>query len=149
MWHAVGRIVSGDTVDFAVNLSQQDNPERADSSGPAIPPREHQAIFQPNLKFLFGHLTLTICLFYSLHHSGSAAILLRLFAAIFWILLPASHAVVVRRANAKADPLSPRSLRRAPPATHQPHARYQTPTPPPESPRACFPRSALRLFVFR
>jgi hypothetical protein len=41
MWHAVRRVVSGDTVDLAVNLSQQDNPEGADSSGPAIPPREH------------------------------------------------------------------------------------------------------------
>jgi hypothetical protein len=40
---------------FAVDLSQQDNPEGANSSGPAIPPREHQAIVQPNLEFLFGH----------------------------------------------------------------------------------------------
>ena len=56
MRHAMRRVVSGDTVYFAVNLSQQDNPEGADSSGPAIPPREHQAILQPNLKFLFGHL---------------------------------------------------------------------------------------------
>ena len=56
MWRAVRRVVSGDTVYFAVDLSQQDNPEGADSSGPAIPPREHQAILQPNLEFLFGHL---------------------------------------------------------------------------------------------
>lgn len=68
MWHAVGRVVSGDTVNLAVNLSQQDNPEGAGSSGPAIPPREHQAIFQPNPEFLFGHLTLPICLSCSLHH---------------------------------------------------------------------------------
>jgi hypothetical protein len=41
MWHAVRRVVSGDTVNFPINLSQQDNPEGANSSGPAIPPREH------------------------------------------------------------------------------------------------------------
>ena len=56
MRHAMRRVVSGDTVYFAIDLSQQDNPEGADSAGPAIPPREHQSILQPNLKFLFGHL---------------------------------------------------------------------------------------------